>query len=52
VFEHALRFHKGRLQLSVGINNLFNRVYSTVAYSGTYYPMPERNYYIGLRYKF
>jgi iron complex outermembrane receptor protein len=52
VFDTAVRFEKGRLQLSVGINNLFNRVYSTVAYSGTYYPMPERNYYIGLRYKF
>jgi outer membrane receptor protein involved in Fe transport len=52
VFDTAVRFQKGGLQLSIGINNLFNRVYSAVGYSGSLYPMPERNYYIGLRYKF
>jgi outer membrane receptor protein involved in Fe transport len=43
--------HRG-LQLMAGINNLFGAVYSTVGYSGTYYPMPERNFYLSLRAAF
>ena len=52
VCDTALRFQRGRLQLSAGINNLFNEVYSTVGYSATYYPMSERNYYVELRWQF
>jgi outer membrane receptor protein involved in Fe transport len=38
------------MQFSVGVNNVFNEVYSTVAYSGTYYyPMPGRNFYVELQ---
>ncbi len=43
-------FRKGR-KLFFGINNIFNELYSTVAYSQTYYPMPTRNYYCGIRWK-
>jgi len=39
---------KGRLTLDAHINNLFNKSYEYV--KG--YPMPERNYYLGLRYDF
>ena len=52
VCDTALRFQMGGLQLSAGINNLFNEVYSTIGYSATYYPMPERNYYAELRWRF
>ena len=52
VCDTALRFQKGALQLSIGVNNIFNEVYSTVGYSATYYPMPERNYYVELRARF
>jgi len=50
VVDTALRFTRGNTQISVGINNLFNEVYSTIAYSGTYYPMPGRNYYLQLQW--
>lgn len=33
----------------VGINNVFNEIYSTIAYSATVYPMPERSAYAGVR---
>ncbi|MDD5614524.1 MAG: TonB-dependent receptor, partial [Candidatus Omnitrophica bacterium] len=42
----------------MGVNNLFNEMYSEyVAYSTMYnkngvYPSPERNYYAGLKYSF
>lgn len=39
------------VELAAGINNLFNRAYSTLAYSGTYYPVPERNFYVRMRFK-
>jgi len=52
VWDTAIRFEHGAFQLALGVNNLFNEVYSTVAYSATYYPMPERNYYAALRARF
>ena len=51
VCDAVLRFERGGAQLSVGVSNLFNEVYSTVAFSGTYYPMPERTFYVALRWK-
>jgi len=50
VVDTALRFIRGKTQISVGINNIFNEVYSTVAYSGTYYPMPGRNFYLEVQW--
>lgn len=35
-------------KLFAGINNMFDAMYSTVAYSEAYYPMPGRNYYAGV----
>lgn len=36
-------------KVSLGINNLFDEVYTTQAYSGTVYPMPGRSGYVELR---
>ena len=52
VWDTALRIEGRGLQVSAGINNLFNEVYSTLAFSETYYPMPERNFYVALRSTF
>lgn len=52
VADTALRYTVGTVEWSVGVNNLFNRVYSTLSYAETYYPMPERNAYSALRWRF
>lgn len=52
VCDTVLRLERGKWQLTAGINNLFNEIYSTVGYSGTFYPMPERNYYLAVRATF
>lgn len=46
--DTALRYSWSAFNLTVGVNNLFDRAYSTLAYSATYYPMPERNVYARL----
>lgn len=48
IWDTALRFKLDKAELSAGINNLTNRAYSTLGYSSTYYPMPERNAYVRL----
>ncbi|MEJ5358313.1 MAG: TonB-dependent receptor [Desulfobacterales bacterium] len=35
-----------------GVNNLFDELYATTAFSETYYPMPTRNFYGGLQWSF
>lgn len=47
-----VRVHRGRYEAFAGINNLFNEIYSTIAYSNTVYPMPERHAYAGVRIDF
>jgi len=44
-------FYKGR-KLHLGINNLFNTLYSNIAYSEAYYPMPTRDVYCELKWEF
>ena len=51
VCDAALRFERDGVQVSFGVSNLFNEVYSTVAFSGTYYPMPARTFYVALRWR-
>ncbi|MEM7304174.1 MAG: TonB-dependent receptor [Pseudomonadota bacterium] len=46
------RYEFSYFELFAGVQNLTNEVYSTIAYSSTYYPMPERNGFIGLRSSF
>ena len=50
VVDTAWQVALGQAELAFGINNLFNRAYSTLGYSATYYPMPERNAYLRLRF--
>jgi outer membrane receptor protein involved in Fe transport len=52
VWDAAVRLGERSVTLTAGINNLFNETYSTIAYSATYYPMPERNLYVSLRARF
>lgn len=52
VYDTVLRFEQGPAQLSLGVNNLFNEVYSTIGFSNTFFPMPQRNYYAALRLRF
>ncbi len=52
VVDTAVRVSLGSAELSAGINNLTNRAYSTLGYSATYYPMPERNAFVRLRFGF
>ena len=49
ILDTSVRFGIGKTELTVGINNLTNRAYSTLGYSATYYPMPERNGFVRLR---
>jgi outer membrane cobalamin receptor len=49
VVDTAWRLQGKAWRLSLGVNNLFNEVYTTQAYSGTTYPMPGRSAYVELR---
>lgn len=40
------RVGPGELKVSAGVSNLFDQVYSTLAYSQTYYPMPGRQVFV------
>ena len=52
VVDTAVRISLGAAELTAGINNLTNRAYSTLGYSATYYPMPERNAFVRVRFGF
>ena len=52
VVDTAIRVGIGAAEVSAGINNLTNRAYSTLGYSAYYYPMPERNAFVRLRFGF
>ena len=40
------------VEVFVSAANILNEVYSTSGYSGTFYPMPERNFMTGFKYRF
>ena len=48
VVDAKLSYKFQRFQGSLGINNLFNEIYATSVYSGTYFPMPERNIFVAV----
>ena len=52
VLDAKVSYQYRGLRLFAGVNNIFNELYSTVAYSETYYPMPTRNYYAGASWRF
>ena len=52
VVDGKLTYRYKDLKVFGGVNNIFDEIYSTISFSETYYPMPPRNYYIGLALKF
>jgi outer membrane receptor protein involved in Fe transport len=42
----------GGLEFYATVDNIFNELYATSAYSESYYPMPERNFSGGIRWRF
>ncbi|MBW2611238.1 MAG: TonB-dependent receptor [Deltaproteobacteria bacterium] len=48
VFDTRATYLYGKFKLFAGMNNMFDEMYSTVAYSEAYYPMPGRNVYAGV----
>ena len=51
VVDTKLSWEIKNVQLFAGINNLFDEIYSPSVYSGSYYPMPGRNYSVGVNYR-
>ena len=52
VYDMSARYAIGDLEIAAAVNNLFDKVYSTLGYSATYYPMPGRNYALSARWRF
>ncbi len=52
VVDFKLMYKYKKAEIFAGLNNVFNELYSTAAYSEYAYPMPERNGYIGLKMEF
>jgi TonB-dependent siderophore receptor len=52
VFDGKLTYRYKGVKCFVGVNNIFDELYSTIAFSETYYPMPTRNYYGGIAWTF
>jgi iron complex outermembrane recepter protein len=48
VWNTGLRYQHKDLLLKLGVHNLQGEIYSTQAYSQTYYPMPQRQFYLTL----
>ena len=51
VVDAKLSWDSDSLQIYGGINNLLDEEYATSVYSENYYPMPDRNYYVGFAYR-
>ncbi|MDR1461572.1 MAG: TonB-dependent receptor [Azoarcus sp.] len=51
-WDTALHGSFGNMHASLGINNLTNKAYSALGYSGTFYPMPGRTFYASLAMTF
>ncbi len=52
VVDIKITWTRGPMKLFAGINNLLDERYATTAYSESNYPMPERNFYGGLQWRF
>jgi outer membrane receptor protein involved in Fe transport len=48
VFDAKLTYTLKKFKVFCGVNNIFNELYETLAFSESYFPMPTRNYYVGL----
>ena len=47
-----LSYEYKTLKILAGVNNLFDELYSTSAYSESYYPMPALNAYAGVEWRY
>jgi len=52
VFNGKISYEYRQYKVFAGVNNIFDEMYSTIAYSNTYYPMPARNFYGGMEIRF
>ncbi|UCB46428.1 MAG: TonB-dependent receptor [Spirochaetota bacterium] len=52
VIDSKLSYQHEDLTLFIGMNNIFDELYSTAAYGESYYPMPTRNFYGGAELEF
>jgi iron complex outermembrane receptor protein len=58
VWDYRISYKKDPLEIYLGINNIFNRKYSSYVVKSTfsatkdYYPSPERNFVAGCSFKF
>ncbi len=52
IFDTKLTYEYKSMIIFAGINNMFDELYSTSAYSEQYYPMPERTIYGGIRWTY
>ena len=52
VVDAKIHYRHKAHQISFGINNVLNEIYATSVYSGTYFPMPERNFYAAINLTF
>jgi outer membrane receptor protein involved in Fe transport len=52
VFDLKVTYTWKSLKVFGGINNIFDDLYSTVAFSESYYTMPTRNFYAGAQFSF
>ncbi len=52
VFDIKANYDYKNIAIFAGVNNMFDTLYATNAYSEQYYPMPERNFFGGFRWTF
>jgi outer membrane cobalamin receptor len=52
VYDVKLAYTYKKFNIFGGINNISDELYSTLAFSETYFPMPTRNYYGGIQWSF
>ena len=52
VVDAKLSYEYKEIKVFVGVNNIFDELYSTSAYSEFYYPMPARNAYAGVEWRY
>jgi outer membrane receptor protein involved in Fe transport len=52
VFDAKLTYTYKGFSLFGGVNNVFNELYETLAFSESYFPMPTRNFYAGMAWSF
>jgi outer membrane receptor protein involved in Fe transport len=52
VLDGKVTYEYNGLKIFAGVNNILDKLYATTAYSESYYPMPTRNIYGGIEWRF